>query len=207
MGIYLTVCTDDFTGPIGCVDRTYPANAYTGDLVQRRLEPRVRTRDRRHAETIPAIVSRIVQAVPAHSLDVILLFAHGYHDQAHASRSGFQEPTIKLGTGLTCGTAHSFRLITHLWSRRFELDSHTDFRVVVPRIELHVCYSGSPYNAPIARAFANACQAPVFACHPVQVVDNQVFEGEPVRFNPYTQFDQRGRELGEPDEQGVARAR
>jgi len=133
---------------------------------------------------VAAVVSRICGAVEPHSLDVILIFAHGHMNRDNAREDGYTEPTIKLGRGLTSTTAPEFRQITHLWRRSYEPDSLTDFRAVVPRIEMHVCYAGEEWNRRVVQALARAAQAPVFVSALPQMVENLAFEGRVLRVNP-----------------------
>ena len=187
MGIYLFVISDAFISPAELVDRTYPRGRYTADSLLRRVHPSVR-RNRagtdRSGETIASVVSRICGAVQPHSLDAILIFAHGHHNSDESIRDGYTEPTIKLGIGLTKTTASEFSRITYLWHRSYEPDCQTDFRVVVPRIELHVCYAAEEWNRPVVQALARAARAPVFASGVSQMVENLAFEGRVLRFNP-----------------------
>lgn len=187
MGIYFFVISNAFISPATLVDRTYPRGIYTGDRLLRRLNPYVignRAGTDRTGETIPSVVSRICSAVEPHSLDAILIFAHGHLNRAESIRDGYTEPTIKLGSGLTNTTAFEFSRITYLWRRSYEPDFYTDFRVVVPRIEMHVCYAGEEWNRPIVEALARAAHAPVFASASPQLVENLEFEGRVLRFNP-----------------------
>ena len=180
MGIYLCVIADDFQGPVNLVDGTYRRNRYTNDGVMRRLRPSVNARER-----LPAVVMRILAAVPHHSLDALLIFAHGYLNQQQSRENGFEVPTFKLGRGLTAANASLFRSMTHLWSRRYDgATQQGDFRSTVPRIELHVCYAAEMWNRPIVQALARAAQAPVFASGVPQMVENRGFEGRVSRFNP-----------------------
>jgi hypothetical protein len=187
MGIYFFVISDAFLSPATLVDRTYPPGRYTDDRLLRRLQPSVRrNRDGtdRSGETITAVVSRICGAVQPHSLDAILIFAHGHQNSAESIRDGYTEPTIKLGRGLTKTTASEFSRITYLWRRSYEPDFQTDFRVVVPRIEMHVCYAAEQWNRPVVEALARAARATVFASQVPQMVENLAFEGRVLRFNP-----------------------
>jgi len=186
MGIYLSVINDDFTAPGRLVDRTYPRGRYTGDRVFRRLEPPVRKNGtRRSGETIASVVQRICRTVRPHSLDTILIFAHGHMNREAARQRGYGVPTIELGEGLNSTTASQFRRITHLWHRRYEPDTLTDFRFVVPRIEMHVCYAAEVWSRPVVQALARAARAPVFASGISQMVENLAFEGRVSRFNPF----------------------
>ena len=138
----------------------------------------------RSGETVASVVSRICGAVQTHSLDAILIFAHGHHNSDESIRDGYTEPTIKLGIGLTKTTASEFSRITYLWHRSYEPDCQTDFRVVVPRIELHVCYAAEAWNRPVVQALARAARATVFASQVTQRVDNLAFEGRVLPFQP-----------------------
>ena len=204
MGVYFCVIADDFTSPVRQVDLN-PARL-------RRLSRSVRSNRRqprgdRSGEPINGVVSRICGSLMRNRLDALFIFAHGHQNSAESSRDGYTEPTIKLGRGLTQTTAASFSRIRYLWSREYRAGDYSDgwerqsgsqedrphvtqdssyrgHRIVVPRIELHVCYAGEIWNQQIARALASAAGVPVFASASAQMVENLSFEGRVLRFNP-----------------------
>jgi hypothetical protein len=187
MGIYFCVISDDFSAPQRLVDRTYRRGRHTSPL--RRLRQSVRSTQRGsdgRGETLSALVSRICSSVEPHSLDALLIFAHGYVSRTESEAEGYVVPTIKLGRGLTATTASEFGRMTHLWRRSYEPDDLRDFRAVVPRIELHVCHAAERWNQPVVEALARAARASVFASTARQMVENLAFEGNVSRTNPRT---------------------
>ena len=211
MGVYFFVIASEFASPVRQVDNTYRRGRYTNTGRFRRLTPSVtsnrRERGDRSGEPVEAVISRICSTIGRASLDALFIFAHGIPNSVVSNEEGYPEPTIKLGRGLTQTTAASFSRIRHLWSREYragdysegwqrqrgrqedrpsvtEDENYRGHRIVVPRIELHVCHAGAVWNQPVVRALARAAGVPVFASATLQMVENLSFEGRVLRFNP-----------------------
>jgi hypothetical protein len=123
-----------------------------------------------------AVVGRICQEFRRWSLDVIRICSHG-----NASA-----PDIGFGERLNCTNASAFRLVRPLWRLLYAPDDHgMNYRVVVPRIEIHSCGAASGAEG-MCRSLASAAGAPVFASLDDQVAgSNWLMEGRLRRFNPW----------------------